>query len=101
MQEEQKRSAKNDKRRADVPKKDADLDEDKSIETKEEVKVVGKSSKSLSFCERMRGLLLHGRPLKDRMRDKMVSYVNLLQLGPPPSRRDDEMKSKSSSRFAK
>ena len=56
MQEEQKRSTKNDKRWADVAEKDVDLDEDKLIETDEEVKVVGKSSKSLSFCNRMRGL---------------------------------------------
>ena len=77
MEEEQKRSAKNDRRRADVPEKDADLNEDKSIVT-EEVKVVGKSSKSLSFCERMKGLSPHCRPLKDRMRDKTISYVDLL-----------------------
>ena len=62
----------------------ADLNEDKSINTKQEVKVVGKSSRSLSFCERMKGLSLHRRPLKDRMKDKMISYVDLLRLGPPP-----------------
>ena len=64
MQEEQKRSAKNDKRRADVPEKDVDLDENKSIKM-EKVKVVSKSLKSLSFPERMRGLSPHRRPLKD------------------------------------
>ena len=76
VEEEQKRSAKNNKRRADVPEKDVDLNEDKSIET-EEVKVVGESSKSLLFRERMKGLLPHRHPLKDRMRDKIVSYVDL------------------------
>jgi hypothetical protein len=76
-----------------VPEKDVDLDEDKSNETEQEVKVVGKSSKSLSFHERMRGLSPHRRPLKDRMRDKIFFYINLLRPGPPPS--------ESSKKFAK
>jgi hypothetical protein len=76
-----------------MPEKDANLDEDKSIETKQEVKVVGESSKSLLFSERMRGLSLHGRPLKDRMREKTVSYIDLLRPGPPPL--------ESSKKFAK
>jgi hypothetical protein len=42
----EKRSAKNDKRQADVPEKDADLDEDKSIEMVEDVKVVDESLNS-------------------------------------------------------
>jgi hypothetical protein len=69
-----------------VPEKDLDLDEDKSNETEEdEVKVVGKSSKSLSFRKRMRALLPHHLPLKDRKKDKTVSYMDLLRPGPPPS----------------
>ena len=52
--------------------------------------MVSESSRSLSFCERMRGLWPYRRPLKDRMRDKTVSYVDLLRPGPPPSRRGDE-----------
>ena len=66
MQEEQKRYAKNDKRRADVLEKDAtrcinseandaaDLNEDKLIDTKQEVKVVGKSLRYVSFRRRMK-----------------------------------------------
>jgi hypothetical protein len=83
VQEEHKQYGKNEKRHAYVPKKDADLDEDKSNETKQEVKVEGKSSKSLSFR----------RPLKNRMRDKIVSYIDLLRPGPPTS--------KSSKKYAK
>ena len=85
MQEEQKQYEKNEKRQTDVPEKDDDLDEDKSNETEQEVKVVGESSKSLSFRERMRGLSPHRRPLNDRMRDKTISYINLLRPGLPPS----------------
>ena len=69
MQEKQKQYGKNEKRDAYVPEKDADLDEDKLNETDQEVKVEGKSSKSLSFRESMRGLLPHYRPMKDQMRD--------------------------------
>jgi hypothetical protein len=62
------------------------LDEDKSNETEEEeVKVVRESSKSLSFRERMRALPPHHLPLKDRKRDKIVFYIDLLRPGPPPS----------------
>ena len=101
MQEEQKRYAKKDKRRGDVQEKEetrcmnseandaANLNEDKAIDTEQEVKMGGECSRSLSFPDRMRGLSPHRRPLKDRMRDKTVSYVDLLRLGPPPSRRDD------------
>ena len=68
-----------------MPEKDADLDEDKSNETEEEVNVIGESSKSLSFRDRMRGMTPHHLPLKERMRDKTVSYMDLLRPGPPPS----------------
>jgi hypothetical protein len=61
-----------------------DLNEDKTTNRKDKVKVVGEYSRSLSFCKRMRGLSPHCRPLKDRMRDETISYIDLLRLGPPP-----------------
>jgi hypothetical protein len=76
-----------------VPEKNVDVDEDKLNETEHEVKVVGEFFKSLLFREMMRGLSPHRRPQKDRMRDKMVSYINLFRPGPPPS--------ESSKKFAK
>jgi len=78
VQEEQKQYEKNEKRHADVPEKDVHLDEDKLNETEQEVKVVGKSSKSLSLREMMRGLSPHCRPLKDRMKDITISYIDFL-----------------------
>ena len=54
-----------------MPEKDANLNEDKSNETDQEVKVEGESSKSLSFRQMMRGLSPHHLPLKDRMRVKL------------------------------
>ena len=76
-----------------------DLNEDKAIDIEQEVKMIGECSRSLSFCDRMRGLSPHHHPLKDRMRDKTVSYVDLLRLGPPPSRTDDEKKSEACRRM--
>ena len=77
-----------------------DLNEDKSIDTEEEVKVVGKSFRNFSFCERMKILSLHRYPLKDRMEDKNVFYADLLRLGLPPSRTNDEIKPQASKRLA-
>jgi hypothetical protein len=57
---------------------DIDLNEDKTTNGKDEVKIVGESSRSLSFREKMRRLSPHCRPLKDRMKDKTVSNVDLL-----------------------
>lgn len=51
-----------------------DLNEDKSIETEQEIKVLGKSSRSLLFCKRMKKLPLHRCPLKDRIKNKTISY---------------------------
>ena len=63
----------NDKKQANLPENNVDLDENKSIEM-EEVKVVGKTLKSLLSCKRMRGFSPHRCPLKD----KTFSYVDLL-----------------------
>ena len=78
-----------------------DLSDDKLNNVEEEVKVVGKSSRYLLFRERMKRLLPHRCPLKDRMMDKTICYVDLFQPCPPPSRTDDEMKPQTSRRLAK
>ena len=84
MQDKRKQYEKNQKKRADVLKEDVDviedanLNEEKVKDMEKEVKVVSKSSRFLLFRERMRGLSPHYRSLKDRMRNKTVSYVDLL-----------------------
>lgn len=75
------------------------LSDDKSIDVEEEVKVVGESSRSLPLCKRLNILSPHHCPLKNRMKDKTVWYVDLLLPGPPPSRNDDEMKLQASKRL--
>ena len=64
-----------------MPEKDADLDNDKSNETDQDVKVESESLKSLSFCQRMRALSPHHFPLKNQMRGKIVIYMDLLRSG--------------------
>ena len=67
-----------------------DLNVDNPTNTKHGIKVVGESSRPLSFRERMKSLSPHHLPLKERMRDKIISCVDVFRLGSPPSRRDDE-----------
>ena len=45
----------------------------------EDVKVAGESSNTLYFCKNMRGLSPHRLPLKERMKDRTISYVDLLR----------------------
>ena len=68
---------------------DAVVNKEKTTNRDNEVIEVGESSKSLSFCETMKGLSPHHLPLKDRLKDKTVPYIKLFRPGPPPSRRDD------------
>jgi hypothetical protein len=52
------------------------------------------------ICNKTKRLSSHRYPLKERMMDRMVSYIDLLQQSPPPSRTDDELKPQTSSRLA-
>ena len=78
-----------------------DLNEETSINIEEDVKLVGESSMSLLFLEMMKILLSHRRPLRDWIKDKMISYVDLLRPHSPLIRGDNEMKSETSRRLAK
>ena len=69
---------------------DISVNEEKKINRDDDINELGESLKSLSFRERMRGLSPHHLPLKDRLRDKTVPYIDLFRPGPPPSRRDND-----------
>lgn len=75
-----------------------DLNEDKTTTRKNDVKVVSKSLRSLSFCEKMRRLLPHRCPLNNCMRDKMSLFIGLFRPGTPPSKRDNETSRQSANR---
>ena len=48
-------------------------------------------TKVLLFCERMKRLSPHRLPLKERIKDRTISYVDLLHLDPLPTRLEDPM----------
>jgi hypothetical protein len=85
-QDERQRSA--DKlRKEDVVAREVDAveereeveDEDNTVDKQEEVTEAVDSSQPLSFCESMRGLSPHPLPLGERMKDRTISYVDLLR----------------------
>ena len=47
-------------------------------------------TKALSFSKRMKRLLLYRFPLKERMKDRTISYVDLLRPDPLPARLEED-----------
>ena len=86
---------------ADIPWKTNDVDVEENSIDMEEVKIALESSRTLSFCERMKRLSPHRLPLKERMKDRTISYVDLLLPNPLPSRMDNEWKPRASRRLAR
>ena len=74
--------------------------EENSIDM-EEVKIAVESSRTLSFHERMKRLSSHRLPLKEWIKDRTISYVDLLRSDPLLSRMDDERKTQASRRLAR
>jgi len=72
--------------------------EDNSIDI-EKVKVAGKSSKTLPIRKKMRGLSSHRLRLKERMKDRTISYVDLLRPNPLP-KLDPRRKPRASTKLA-
>jgi hypothetical protein len=81
----------------DIWLKPGDVD-DNSIDI-EEVKVAGETSKTLFFRKKIRGLSPHRLPLKERKKDRTISYVDLLRPNPPP-KIDPRRKPGTSTRLA-
>ena len=60
--------------------------EEESKDKEPGVKDVMDAPKTLSFYEKMKKLLPHRLPLKERMKDQSISYVDLLLSNPYPPR---------------
>ena len=96
MHEKHKQNVKKVRWRADVQKKeigrneDGFVNDDKTTNNEVDEKEVVESSKFLSFRERLRGLPPYSLTLNDRLKNKMVPYIDLFRPDPPPSRRDDD-----------
>ena len=54
------------------------MDGGKNLIDVEEINIAVESSKTLSLSERMKRLSPHCLPLKEWMKDQMISYVDLL-----------------------
>ena len=79
--------------------KPGDVDvEDNSIDI-EEIKVAKESSSTLSFRKK-RGLSPHRLPLKERIEDRMISYVDLFRPDPNSPRLDSRRKPQASTRLS-
>ena len=80
----------------DILQKPGDVDmKDNSIDI-EKVKVAEESLRTLSFRKKRRGLSPHRLPLKERIKDRTISYVNLLRPDPLPPRLDPRQKPQAS-----
>ena len=109
--EEEERQRYTDKlKREDVVEREEDAveereeveDEDNTVDEEEEVNEAVDSSKPLSFCESMRGLSPHPLPLRERMKDRTISYVDLLRPNPvSPPRSNEEHAARASRSWAR
>ena len=57
-------------------------------------------TKDLSFHERMKRLSPHRLPLKERMKDRTISYVDLFRPDPLPTRLEQDPMPRVSRRLA-
>ena len=66
-------------------------DEEESNYVEQEAEPMAEATKVLSFRERMKRLSPHRLPLKERMKDRTISYVDLLRPNPLPTRVEDSI----------
>ena len=74
--------------------------EEESNDKEHKVKDVVDPLKTLSFRERMKKLSPHCLPLKERVKDQLISNVDLLRLDPYPARSDKDLVPRESRRLA-
>ena len=65
-------------------------DDEESNDVEQGTKPMAELTKDLSFCERMKRLSPHRLPLKERMKDRTISYVDLLRPDPLPTRLEQD-----------
>ena len=63
--------------------------EEKSNDVEQVVEPMAEATKVFSFHERMKRLSPHRLPLKERMKDRTINYVDLLHPNPLPTRVED------------
>ena len=85
----------------DIPWTITKMDNDKeSNDVEQGTKPMAELTEVLSFCERIKRLFLHQLPLKKRMKDQTISYVDLLCLDSLPARLEEDLMPPVSRRLA-
>ena len=85
---------------ANILRKPGHVDvEDNSIDI-EVVKISGLISRILFFCKEMKGLSPHHLPFKEQLKDRTISYIDLLRPDPLPLKMDPRRKLRASTRLA-
>ena len=65
-------------------------DDDESNDVEQGTEPMVELTEVLSFRERMKRLSSHPLPLKERMKDRIISYVDLLCPDPLPARLEED-----------
>ena len=75
-------------------------DDEESNDMEQGTKPMAELTEDLSFRERMKRLSPHRLPLKERMKDRTISYVDLLRPNPLPTRLEQDPMPRVSRRLA-
>ena len=75
-------------------------DDEESNDVEQGTKPMAELTENLSFRERMKRLSPHWLPLKERMKDRTISYVDLLRPDPLPTRLEQDPMPRVSRRLA-
>ena len=65
-------------------------DEEESKDVEQGTEPMAELTKALSFSERMKRLSPHRLPLKEWMKDRTISYVDLFHPDPLPARLEED-----------
>ena len=86
---------------SDIPRTITEMDDDEeSNDVEQGTEPMAELTEVLSFRERMKRLSLHRLPLKERMKDQTISYVDLLRPNPLPARLEEDPMPRVSRRLA-
>ena len=75
----------------DIPWTITEMDDGEELKDVEQrTEPMAMLTKDLLFCERMKRLSPHRLPLKERMKDQTINYVDLLRPDPLPARLEED-----------
>ena len=85
----------------DIPWTIIEMDDEEELKDVEQgTEPMAELTKALLFSKRMKRLSPHQLPLKERMKDQTISYVDFLRPDPLPARLEEDPMSRVSRRLA-